>query len=95
MATRDAEDPLAEQVRQRMPDLARLPVVDQTLGESLDHARTGTTKRNPSAEATSPPPHFCASGIVVWASTKAALARVRVSARVGALRAILGDPATT
>ena len=38
MATRDAEDPLAEQVRQRMPDLARLPVVDQTLGESLDHA---------------------------------------------------------
>ena len=38
MATRDAEDPLAEQVRQRMPDLARLPVVDQTLGESLDQA---------------------------------------------------------
>ena len=26
MATRDAEDPLAEQVRQRMPDLARLPL---------------------------------------------------------------------
>ena len=38
MAARDAEDPLAQQIRQRMPNLAGLPVVDQTLGEPLDHA---------------------------------------------------------
>ena len=36
MATRNAEDPLAQQIRQRMPDLAGLPVVDQTLGEPVD-----------------------------------------------------------
>ena len=36
MATRTAEDPLAQQIRQRMPDLAGLPVVDQTLGEPVD-----------------------------------------------------------
>ena len=35
MATRNAEDPLAQQIRQRMPDLAGLPVVDQTLGEPV------------------------------------------------------------
>src|SRR5262245_8377587 len=31
--------------------------------------RTGTTNRRPSAEATSPPPQTCASGIFAWAST--------------------------
>ena len=36
MATCNAEDPLAQQIRQRMPDLAGLPVVDQTLGEPVD-----------------------------------------------------------
>ena len=36
MATRDAEDPLAQQILQRVPDLTRLPVVDQTLGEPVD-----------------------------------------------------------
>ena len=38
MATRNAEDPLAQQIRQRMPDLAGLPVVDQTLGEPVDQS---------------------------------------------------------
>ena len=37
MATRDTEDPLGQQVPQRVPDLAGLPGVDQTLGEPLDH----------------------------------------------------------
>ena len=36
MPTRDAEDPLAQQICQRMPDLTGLPGVDQTLGEPLD-----------------------------------------------------------
>ena len=35
------------------------------LGPALS-VRTGTTKRSSSAEATSPPPQDCASGIVVW-----------------------------
>ena len=39
--------------------------------------RTGTTKRNPSAEATSPPPHAWAKATVDWVSTRQALARVR------------------
>ena len=43
--------------------------------------RTGTTKRRPSAAATSPPPHAWATGMVVWVSTRQALARPRVSAR--------------
>ena len=37
MPTCDAEDPLAQQILQRMPDFAGLPSVDQTLGEPLDH----------------------------------------------------------
>ena len=36
MAARDAEDPLPQQIRQRVADLAGLPVVDQTVGEPLD-----------------------------------------------------------
>jgi len=36
MATRDAKDPLAQQVPQGMPDLAGLPVVHQTLGEPVE-----------------------------------------------------------
>jgi hypothetical protein len=43
--------------------------------------RTGTTKRRPSAEATSPPPQLLASGTAFCADTSAALAIVSVSAR--------------
>src|SRR5271157_4199231 len=42
------------------------------LGPALT-VRTGTTKRRPSAEATSPPPQACASGIFAWASTNRAV----------------------
>ena len=38
MAARDPEDPLAEHIRQGVSDLPGLPVVDQTVGESVDHA---------------------------------------------------------
>jgi len=44
--------------------------------------RIGTTKRNPSAEATSPPPQTRASRTRFCAATRAALARVNVSARM-------------
>ena len=36
MPTRDPEDPLPDQVLQRVPDLARLPVVHQALREPVD-----------------------------------------------------------
>jgi hypothetical protein len=36
MAARDAEDPLAEQVPQRVPDLPGLSGIDQTPGEAID-----------------------------------------------------------
>ena len=36
MAARDAEDPLPEQVPERVPDLPGLTVVDQAVGEPLD-----------------------------------------------------------
>src|SRR3954466_3677976 len=39
--------------------------------------RTGTTKRNPSAEATSPPPHRRARPMPFWAATRRAAARAR------------------
>ncbi len=48
----------------------------------IPRVRTGTTKRSPSADATSPPPHCWANGMKDWASTKQALARVSVSARM-------------
>ena len=38
MAARDAEDPLADQVFERVPNLLRRAVVDQTPGEPLDEA---------------------------------------------------------
>ena len=48
----------------------------------VDGADWHHQSRSPSAEATSPPPQACASGIFAWASTRRALApRVRVSAR--------------
>ena len=53
--------------------------------------RTGTTKRSPSAEATSPPPQCWARGIVIWQSTRAALACIKVSAR----KVVLFDPTET
>ena len=37
MAARDAEDPLGEQVPQRVPDLPGLPVINQTPGDPIDH----------------------------------------------------------
>jgi hypothetical protein len=43
--------------------------------------RTGTTKRRPSAEATSPPPQAWANGISSCAATRRAFAAVRVSSR--------------
>jgi hypothetical protein len=44
------------------PNLSSLKYL--RLGPAL-MVRTGTTKRNPSADATSPPPHACAKGLVV------------------------------
>ena len=38
MTARDAEDPLADQVRERVPNLPRCALVGQTPGERLDHA---------------------------------------------------------
>ena len=43
--------------------------------------RTGTTKRRPSAEATSPPPQARAKGIPVCAATRRAFAARKVSSR--------------
>ena len=38
MTARDAEDPLADQVRERVPNLPRCAFVGQTPGERLDQA---------------------------------------------------------
>ena len=38
MTARDAEDPLADQIRERVPNLLRGALVGQTLGERLDQA---------------------------------------------------------
>lgn len=43
--------------------------------------RTGTTKRSPSTEARSPPPHACAIGTVAWATISREFAAAWVSAR--------------
>ena len=62
--------------------VAREVVVgDASAGSKVPRVRTGTTKRSPSAEATSPPPQCWAGGIVIWQSTRAALACIKVSAR--------------
>lgn len=42
---------------------------------------TGTTKRRPSTEASSPPPHIWASSMRDWAVMSAAFAAAMVSAR--------------
>src|SRR5204863_8209456 len=44
--------------------------------------RTGTTKRIPSAEASSPPPKAFVSRSAAWTSTRRLLAVVIVSARI-------------
>jgi hypothetical protein len=49
-------------------------------------ACTGTTNRSPSAEATSPPPHSCATPIEACASTSRALAAYEADPDLAALR---------